>query len=112
MAATRLERSVLSVPAIREDMIAKAAVSPADAVCLDLEDSVTVDDKRRARANAIAAFRERSFGRRIRMLRINALNTPFAYRDLVDVVEAAGDRIDLIMLPRGPRRGEPQQKNG
>ena len=53
---------------------------------------------------ACGAFRELDFGRRVRMLRINALDTPFAYRDLVDVVEAAGDRIDLVMLPKAGSR--------
>ncbi|HEV2444705.1 MAG TPA: aldolase/citrate lyase family protein, partial [Candidatus Sulfopaludibacter sp.] len=96
----RLERTMLFVPAARRPMIEKAAASAADAVCLDLEDSVPPADKPAARATAVRAFRELEFGSRIRMLRINALDTPFAYRDLVDVVEAAGDRIEVIMLPK------------
>jgi citrate lyase beta subunit len=81
-------------------MIEKAAASAADAVCLDLEDSVPPEDKGAARSNAIRAFRELDFGHRTRMFRMNALDGPFAYRDLVDIVEAAGDRIDLVMLPK------------
>ena len=81
-------------------MMAKAAASAADAVCLDLEDSVIPDQKAAARANVIRAFAELDFGRRIRVVRINALDTPFAYRDLVDVVEAIGDRVDLVMVPK------------
>ena len=96
----RLERSMLFVPASRWSMIVKAAASAADAVCLDLEDSVPVDEKPGSRATAIRAFRELDFGHRIRMLRINGLDTPFAYRDVVEVVEAAGDRLDLVMLPK------------
>jgi citrate lyase subunit beta/citryl-CoA lyase len=96
---------MLFVPAARPPMIAKAAASAADAVCLDLEDSVPPDTKAAARQNAVTAFRGLDFGRRVRMLRINGLDTPFAYRDLVDVVEAAGDRIDLVMLPKA---GSPQ----
>src|ERR1044071_2574400 len=96
----RLERSMLFVPAARWPMIVKAAASDTDAVCIDLEDSVPVDEKAASRANAIRAFRELDFGQRVRMLRINGLDTPFAYRDLVEVVEAAGDRMDLIMLPK------------
>src|SRR5689334_18376438 len=96
----RLERSMLFVPASRWAMIEKAAASAADAVCLDLEDSVAVDDKPSSRGNAIRAFRELDFAHRLRMLRINGLDTPFAYRDLVEVVEAAGDRLDLVMLPK------------
>src|SRR5687768_9756796 len=102
---TRLSRSMLFVPASRAAMIAKAAASAADAVCLDLEDSVTPDEKPQARANIARALRDLDFGRRTRIVRINAVDTPFAYRDLADVVEAAGDRIDLVMVPKvgGPR---------
>jgi citrate lyase subunit beta/citryl-CoA lyase len=100
---TRLTRSMLFVPGGRPPMIAKAAASAADAVCVDLEDSVPVDQKAEARANAIRAFRELDFGRRVRLLRINALDTPFAWRDLTEVVETAGDRIDLVMLPKAGR---------
>ena len=97
---TRLTRTMLFVPAARPAMIAKAAASAADAVCIDLEDSVPPEAKAPARANAATAFRELDFGRRVRMLRVNGLDTPYAYRDVVDVVEAAGDRIDLVMLPK------------
>jgi citrate lyase beta subunit len=97
---SRLERSMLFVPASRWSMIEKAATSIADAVCLDLEDSVAADEKTASRANVIKAFTEIDFGRRQRMVRINALDTPFAYRDMVDVIEGAGDRVDLIMVPK------------
>src|SRR5437660_5298052 len=97
---TRLERTMLFVPASRWTMIEKAAASAADAVCIDLEDAVAVDEKAASRAYASRAFRELDFGHRLRMLRINGLDTPFTYRDVVEVVEAAGDRIDLIMLPK------------
>ena len=100
---TRLIRSMLFVPGGRPPMIAKAAVSAADAVCVDLEDSVPFEQKAEARGNAIRAFRELDFGGRARLLRINALDTPFAWRDLTEVVEAAGDRIDLVMLPKANR---------
>src|ERR1043166_1016962 len=97
---TRLERTMLFVPATRRAMVEKAARSAADAVCIDLEDSITVEDKAAARTAAAGAFRELDFGARIRMLRINGLDTPFAYRDVIEVIEAAGDRIDLVMLPK------------
>jgi citrate lyase subunit beta/citryl-CoA lyase len=100
---TRLIRSMLFVPGGRPPMLAKAAASAADAVCVDLEDSVPFEQKAEARANAIRAFRELDFGGRARLLRINALDTPFAWRDLTEVVEAAGDRIDLVMLPKANR---------
>ena len=94
------ERSMLFVPAARWAMIEKAAASAADAVCLDLEDSVPEAEKPAARANAVRAFQELDFGSRVRMLRINALDTPFAYRDLIETVEPAGGSIDRIMLPK------------
>jgi len=96
----RLERSMLYVPASRWNMIEKAAASEADAICIDLEDAVAVDDKPAARASVVRAFRELNFGRKIRAYRINGLDTPFAYRDLVEVVEEAGDNIDVILLPK------------
>src|SRR5436305_2019018 len=96
----RLERSMLYVPASRWNMIEKAAASEADAICIDLEDAVAVDEKPGARANVVRAFRELDFGRKIRAFRVNGLDTPFAYRDIVDVVEEAGDTIDVILLPK------------
>jgi citrate lyase subunit beta/citryl-CoA lyase len=101
-AATRSlsPRSMLFVPASRPDMIGKAAGSQADAVCIDLEDSVTVEEKIASRTHVIHALRTLDFGGRLRLVRINALDTPYAYRDLVDVVEAAGTQLDLIMLPK------------
>lgn len=100
----RAERSMLFVPGTRRTMIDKAAASQADAVCLDLEDSVSTEQKAEARGTVIQALREVDFGSRTRMVRINALDTSFAYRDVIDVVEGAGDRVDVIMLPktRGP----------
>jgi len=96
----RLERSTLFVPAFRWSMIEKAVSSPADAVCIDLEDSVAPEEKIASRVNVIRAFRELDFGNRIRMFRINDVETPFAYRDVIEIVEAAGDQLDLIMLPK------------
>jgi len=91
---------MLYVPASRPPMIEKAAPSDADAVCIDLEDAVIVDEKAASRANVVRAFRELDFGRKLKAFRINALDTPFAYRDLVEVVEEAGDRIDVVMMPK------------
>ena len=99
----RLTRSMLFVPAARWNMIEKAAVSPADAICLDLEDSVPPEEKPAARANIVRAFQTLDFGRRLRMFRINGLDTAFAYRDLIDVVEPAGANVDLVMLPKAGR---------
>ena len=100
---TRLTRTMLFVPASRWNMIEKAAASAADAVCLDLEDAVPPDEKASARANIVRAFQTLDFARRVRMFRINGLDTSFAYRDLIDVVEPAGANIDLVMLPKAGR---------
>ena len=88
------------MPGSRPDMMAKAAKSEADAICLDLEDSVVPGQKPAARAHVVTALGDLDFGRRVRLVRINALDTPFAYRDLVDVLEAVGDRVDLVMVPK------------
>jgi len=93
-------RSLLFVPASRPDMMEKAAGSAADAVCLDLEDSVSAEEKAPGRAHVVRALHSLDFGSRLRIVRINALDSPFAYRDLVDVVEAAGAQVDLIMVPK------------
>ena len=95
-----LLRSLLFVPASRPDMIAKAALSAADAVCVDLEDSVAPPEKAAARVHAIQALQTLDFGNRLRVLRVNAVSTRFTYRDLVDVLEAAGTRIDAVMVPK------------
>jgi citrate lyase subunit beta/citryl-CoA lyase len=81
-------------------MVLKAAASEADAVCLDLEDSIPADDKETARQNAARALTELDFGSRVRMVRVNGLQTDLTYRDVVEVVERAGAKLDLIMLPK------------
>ena len=100
----RLSRSMLYVPASRPEMIEKAARSAADAVCIDLEDAVAPDQKEASRDNVVLALTRLDFGSRTRLVRINGLDTMYAYRDIVDVVEPAGRAIDLLMLPktRGP----------
>lgn len=104
--ATRLERSVLLVPGSNPTMIAKAAASGADAVCIDLEDAVAVTEKDAARANVRAAFADLDFGRSLRMVRINGLDTSLAYRDLVEIVEDVGDRLDLVVVPKVETPGD------
>ena len=98
--AERLERSILLVPASNWGMIQKTAAAQADAVCIDLEDAVAPSEKEASRANVIRAYKELDFGRKLRLFRMNGLDTYFAYRDLVEIVEAAGDKIDLIVVPK------------
>ena len=96
----RLRRSILSVPANRERMLEKAFKVPADVVMLDLEDSVPVDEKEEARGFVISALKERDWQHRVRACRINAMDTPFAYRDIIDVVENAGGWLDVLVVPK------------
>ena len=93
-------RSELAVPASNPRMIDKALGSAADVAFLDLEDAVAPSEKARARAEVIAALREKDWQGKRRAVRINALDTPYCYRDLVEIVEAAGDRLDLIVVPK------------
>src|SRR6478735_816211 len=93
-------RSYLITPAANPAMIAKAARSDADAVCIDLEDAVAPGEKAASRAHVVRALRDLDFGPRLRLFRMNGLDTPFAYRDLIEVVEATGDRLDLVVVPK------------
>ena len=98
----RLQRSELAVPGSNPGMFEKAADSNADYVFLDLEDAVSPADKLQARNNIIEALHDidwRARGKTI-SLRINSLDTHYMYRDVVDVVEQAGDRLDTILIPK------------
>jgi malyl-CoA/(S)-citramalyl-CoA lyase len=97
---TRLHRSELAVPGSNVRMLEKAPDLGADIVMLDLEDAVAPDDKEQARVNVIEALREQDWSRCSVSLRINGLDTHYCYRDIVDVVEQAGDRLDSIMIPK------------
>ena len=76
------------------------AASAADVINLDLEDSVAPADKDEARKNIIAATRDIDWGAKDLSVRINGLDTPYWYRDVVDLLENAGDRLDQIMIPK------------
>ena len=95
----RPNRSQLSVPGSSVRFIEKAAASAADIVMLDLEDAVAPPDKAAARRTVIEALRDIDWGERTVSVRINALDTPFMYRDLIEVAEQA-PRADLIMVPK------------
>lgn len=96
----RPNRCQLFVPGTRPDLFPKAAASAADVVNLDLEDSVAPGDKPAARTNVLAAIREVDWGGKTISVRINGLDTPFWYRDVVDLLEGAGARLDLLMIPK------------
>ncbi|MEM6760309.1 MAG: CoA ester lyase [Pseudomonadota bacterium] len=96
----RLNRSELAVPGSQPQMFEKAAASDADVIFLDLEDAVAPDEKEQARKNIIKALNEVDWGKKSMSVRINGLDTHYMYRDVVDVVEQAGERLDLIMIPK------------
>ncbi len=105
-AQTRLQRSTLAVPGSQPQMFGKALESDADTVFLDLEDAVAPADKEQARLNVIASLLEhdwRAAGKTI-MVRVNGIDTHYFYRDVVDVIEQAGHRLDLVLIPEGGRR--------
>jgi len=99
-APARPNRCQLFGPGSRPALFPKMAASAADVINLDLEDSVAPDDKPQARANIIAAIGGVDWGSKHLSVRINALDTPFWYRDVVDLLEQAGERLDQIMIPK------------
>jgi malyl-CoA/(S)-citramalyl-CoA lyase len=99
-APARLNRSELAVPGSQPQLFEKAAKSAADVVFLDLEDAVAPADKVQARKNVIQAIGDIDWGNKTLSVRINGLDTHFMYRDVVDVLEQASERLDLIMIPK------------
>lgn len=99
-APARPNRCQLFGPGSRPELFEKMAASGADVINLDLEDSVSPADKAAARANIILAINEIDWGTKTLSVRINGLDTEFWYRDVVDILEQAGDRIDLFMIPK------------
>ncbi len=98
----RVQRSELAVPGSNPAMIEKAANSGVDFVFLDLEDAVAPDDKLQARSNIIQALNDidwKSKGITV-SVRINSIDTHYMYRDVVDVVEQAGQFLDTILMPK------------
>ncbi|MBV7397237.1 HpcH/HpaI aldolase/citrate lyase family protein [Mameliella sediminis] len=98
----RLHRSELAVPASNPAMVEKAADSAADFVFLDLEDAVAPPEKDQARKNAVELLNDIDWAAKGKSIsvRINGLDTQYMYRDVVDIMEKAGDRIDTILVPK------------
>ncbi len=99
-APARPNRCQLFGPGSNTKLFPKMAASAADVINLDLEDSVAPSDKDTARANVIEALNTVDWGNKYMSVRINGLDTPYWYRDVVDVLEQAGDRLDQIMIPK------------
>lgn len=101
-ARTRVQRCELAVPASSVKMIEKSADCAADFVFLDLEDAVAPGDKVQARKNAIEAVNGIDWAGKGKTIavRINGLDTHFMYRDVIDLVEQAGNKLDTIFIPK------------
>ena len=102
----RPNRCQLIGPASRSELFEKMAKSAADVINLDLEDSVAPAEKAKARENTIAAISDVDWGSKTLSVRINGLDTEYWYRDVVDVLEQGGERIDLFMIPKVGRAAD------
>lgn len=98
--APRARRSELATPASSEKMCAKAPGAGADLVFLDLEDACAPSAKEGARAIAVAALTGQDWGRTVRAVRINGLDTPWCHDDVIEVVTGARDALDVLILPK------------
>lgn len=96
----RSRRTTLAVPGSNPRFIEKAQGLPADEIFLDLEDAVAPSAKEGARATVVAALNDGDWTGRTRVVRVNDLDTHWAYRDVIEVVEGAGANLDAVMLPK------------
>ncbi|HLW71668.1 MAG TPA: CoA ester lyase [Candidatus Binataceae bacterium] len=96
----RLRRCELSTPGSNEKMIEKALGSNADVVFLDLEDAVAPNQKVEARGKVIKALKTLDWGRKTRAVRMNNIETEYAYQDVIEVAENAGEQLDVIIIPK------------
>ncbi|MEM1233667.1 MAG: L-malyl-CoA/beta-methylmalyl-CoA lyase [Pseudomonadota bacterium] len=103
---SRPNRCQLFGPGSRPAIFEKMAGSAADVINLDLEDSVAPDDKDQARKNIIEAIGDINWGSKTLSVRINGLDTPHWYRDVVDLLENASERLDQIMIPKVGNAGD------
>ncbi|MEP3845727.1 MAG: L-malyl-CoA/beta-methylmalyl-CoA lyase [Paracoccaceae bacterium] len=97
---SRPNRCQLFGPGSRPAIFEKMAMSAADVINLDLEDSVAPSDKDSARKNVIDAIEGVDWGSKTLSVRINGLDTPYWYRDVVELLEHASERLDQIMIPK------------
>ena len=100
MRPRRLRRSELSTPGSSEKMLQKAAASAADLVFLDLEDSVAPTEKVKARVTVASALTNLDWGTKTRAVRINDVNSQYGYEDIIEVIEQAGESLDVLILPK------------
>src|SRR5260370_38680388 len=96
----RARRVQLSTPGSSEKMMQKAAESKADHVFLDLEDAVAPSQKREARKKIVQALKTLNWTGKTRCVRINDLTTEYAFEDIIQAVEGAGEHLDPIMMTK------------
>jgi citrate lyase subunit beta / citryl-CoA lyase len=101
-------RACLSVPGSSPKMMAKAAGLGADMVFLDLEDAVAPLEKEAARGQVVEAINTLDWGEAVLCVRVNAWDTEWTYRDVIDVVENASERLDELMLPKAQSAADVQ----
>ncbi|MGN5236261.1 MULTISPECIES: aldolase/citrate lyase family protein [unclassified Rhodococcus (in: high G+C Gram-positive bacteria)] len=95
-----IRRSELATPASNERMFAKAAASDADLVFLDLEDACAPAEREEARGKAVRALNELDWGHTARAIRMNGIDTRWAYGDIVEVVTGARENLDVVIVPK------------
>ncbi len=95
---TRPVRSVLYIPASKERALEKARDLPTDAIIFDLEDAVSPEEKDRARSLLAEELRVQDFGARLRIVRVNGLDTPWGAPDL----EVFGNHpgVEVVLVPK------------
>ena len=96
----RLNRCQLFGPGSRPDIFEKMAKSAADVINLDLEDSVAPGDKEKARLNVIDAINSIDWKNKTVSVRINSLDTPYWYRDIIELLENCSERLDNLTIPK------------
>lgn len=100
MRKPRARRSELATPASSEHMCKKAANSGADLVFLDLEDACAPAAKEAARRLAVDALTQLDWGRTLRAVRVNGLDTPWCHADIIELVTGARDALDVLIVPK------------
>ena len=104
--STRARRTTLAVPGSSEKMLGKAAGMNVDSVFLDLEDAVADNAKAGARRLIVDALQTQDFGEKTVVVRVNAVDTHHCFRDVVDVIGAAGEHVDCVMVPKVQNPGQ------
>ena len=96
----RINRSELAVPGARQELFEKDSNSASDIIFLDLEDSVSLNNKKKARKNVIEAINDIDWKNKTLSVRINSYDTKFMEEDIKNLLKFTSDRLDLLMFPK------------